>query len=95
VDNSQNPRWVDEYIHGYRDLEVIKREHADNRSTANRPTGNSQSGVPGQQRTADNRSTANRPTNNSQNPVWVDEYIHGHKDSEVIKGEQRENILAI
>jgi hypothetical protein len=93
-DNSQNPMWVDEYIHGYRDLEVIKREHADNRSTANRPTNSSQSGVPGQQRTADNRSTANRPTNNSQNPVWVDEYIHGHKDSEVIKGEQGENIFS-
>jgi hypothetical protein len=117
--NSQNSRWVDEYIHGYKDSElIIKREYAnnraianrptnnsqsrgsgqqgtaDNRSTANRPTGNSQSGGSGQQGTADNRSTANRPTDNSQNPVWVDEYIHGHKDSEVIKREQREDIFS-
>jgi hypothetical protein len=141
--NSQNSRWVDEYIHGYKDSElIIKREYAnnrsttnrsagnsqsggsgqqdtadnrstanrptgnsqsggsgqqgtaDNRSTANRPTGNSQSGGSGQQGTNDNRSTANRPTDNSQNPVWVDEYIHGHKDSEVIKREQREDIFS-
>jgi hypothetical protein len=26
--------------------------------------------------------------------VWVDEYIHGHKDSEVIKREQREDIFS-
>lgn len=44
----------------------------------------SQSGVPGQQRTADKRAIANRPTNNSQNSRWVDEYIHGYKDSELI-----------
>jgi len=117
--NSQNSRWVDEYIHGYKDSElIIKREYANNRSTAkrsagnsqsggsgqqgttgdrstaNRSAGNSQSGGSGQQGTSDNRSTANRPTDNSQNPVWVDEYIHGHKDSEVIKREQREDIFS-
>lgn len=117
--NSQNSRWVDEYIHGYKDSElIIKREYAnnraianrsannsqsrgsgqqgtaDNRSTANQSTGNNQSGGSGQQGTTDNRSTANRPTDNSQNPVWVDEYIHGHKDSEVIKREQREDIFS-
>ena len=117
--NSQNSRWVDEYIHGYKDSElIINREYANNRSTANRsagnsqsggsgqqgtigdrstanrPTGNNQSGGSGQQGTTDNRSTANRPTDNSQNPVWVDEYIHGHKDSEVIKREQREDIFS-
>jgi hypothetical protein len=93
--NSQNSRWVDEYIHGYKDSElIIKREYANNRSTANRPTGNSQSGGLGSRAQADNRSTANRPTDNSQNPVWVDEYIHGHKDSEVIKREQREDIFS-
>jgi hypothetical protein len=90
----QTAMWVDEYIHGYKDSEVIKREYANNRSTANRPTGNSQSGGPGQQGTTGDRSTAKRPTDNSQNPVWVDEYIHGHKDSEVIKREQREDIFS-
>jgi hypothetical protein len=117
--NSQNPRWVDEYIHGYKDSElIINREYANNRSTAKRPTNNSQSGGsgqqgttgdrstakrptnnsqsggPGQQGTTGDRSTAKRPTDNSQNPVWVDEYIHGHKDSEVIKREQREDIFS-
>jgi hypothetical protein len=117
--NSQNSRWVDEYIHGYKDSElIIKREYAynrstanrpsnnnqsggsgqqgtaDNRSTTNRPSGNKQSGGPGQQGTSGNRSTANQPTDNSQTPVWVDEYIHGHKDSEVIKREQREDIFS-
>jgi hypothetical protein len=117
--NSQNPRWVDEYIHGYKDSElIIKREYANNRaiakrsagnsqsggsgqqgttgdrSTAKQPTDNSQSGGSGQQGTTGDRSTANRPTSNSQNPVWVDEYIHGHKDSEVIKREQREDIFS-
>jgi len=115
----QTAMWVDEYIHGYKDSELItKREYANNRaianrsagnsqsggsgqqgttgdrSTANRPTGNSQSGGSGQQGTTGDRSTANRPTGNSQNPVWVDEYIHGHKDSEVIKREQREDIFS-
>ena len=93
--NSQNSRWVDEYIHGYKDSElIINREYANNRAIANRPTNNSQSRGSGQQGTSDNRSTANRPTDNSQNPVWVDEYIHGHKDSEVIKREQREDIFS-
>jgi hypothetical protein len=93
--NSQNSRWVDEYIHGYKDSElIIKREYANNRAIANRPTNNSQSRGSGQQGTTDNRAIANRPTDNSQNPVWVDEYIHGHKDSEVIKREQREDIFS-
>jgi hypothetical protein len=29
-----------------------------------------------------------------QNSVWVDEYIHGYKDSEVIKNEERDNLFS-
>ncbi|HEY9743329.1 MAG TPA: DUF4350 domain-containing protein, partial [Coleofasciculaceae cyanobacterium] len=50
-----------------------------------------QSGVPGQQQAVDNRLTANRPSDNSQNPMWVDEYIHGYRDLEVIKREHADN----
>ncbi len=34
------------------------------------------------------------PKSKIQNSVWVDEYIHGYKDSEVIKNEERDNLFS-
>lgn len=33
-------------------------------------------------------------TSNSPNPVFVDEYIHGYKDKEVLKNEQKQDVIS-